>query len=106
MDEFAAVGGDNGMRPPDEWVELLARSLAHLAAQLTVAQIRLRALGSALAAHGEVDAEAVAARVRAVAAAEGAAILRENLGEPLTQVIDIDALERDLIAYLTETGAG
>jgi hypothetical protein len=106
MDEFSPVGGENGMRPPDEWAELLMRSLAHLAAQLTVAQIRLRALGSALEERGGVDAEAVAACVRAVAAADGAAILRENLGEPLTEVIDVDALERDLVAYLTETGAG
>jgi hypothetical protein len=106
MDEFSAVGGENGMRPPDEWAELLTRSLAHLAAQLTVAQIRLRALGGALEERGGIDAEAVAARVRALAAADGAAILRENLGEPLTEVIDVDALERDLVAYLTETGAG
>jgi hypothetical protein len=106
MDEFSPVGGNNGMRPPDEWAELLARSLAHLAAQLTVAQIRLRALGSVLSEAGGVDVDEVAARVRAVAAADGAAILRENLGEPLTQVIDVDALERDLVAYLTQTGAG
>jgi hypothetical protein len=106
MDEFSPVGGSDGMRPPDEWAELLARSLAHLAAQLTVAQIRLRALGSVLSEAGGVDADAVAARVRAVAVADGAAILRENLGEPLTQVIDVDALERDLVAYLTQTGAG
>ncbi|HEU0116942.1 MAG TPA: hypothetical protein VFQ80_19765 [Thermomicrobiales bacterium] len=106
MDEFSPVGGDNGMRPPDEWAELLARSLAHLAAQLTVAQIRLRALGGALEAAGGVEAETVAARVRALAAADGAAILRENLGAPLTELIDVETLERDLVDYLTETGAG
>ena len=105
MDEFSPVGGDGGMRPPDEWAELLARSVAHLAAQLTVAQIRLRALGSVLHERDAIDAETVAARVRAIAEADGGAILRENLGEPLAQVIDSDALERDLVAYLTEAGA-
>jgi hypothetical protein len=88
-------GGD------DAWAEALARTVAHLAAQLTVAQVRLRALATDLGERGVADPEAVAARVRAIAEAEAGPILRENLGEALLDVIDVEALENDLVAYLT-----
>ena len=111
MDEFLSVGGANGARgeegsehDPEEWAQSLARTVAHLAAQLTVAQVRLRALATTLAEAGLVDADAVAARVRAVAEADAGSILRENLGEALVELIDVDALERDLVAYLAEPG--
>jgi hypothetical protein len=100
-------GGANGRHDhaPADWGEALARSVAHLAAQLTMAQIRLRALATELAARGAVDEAAVTARVRAIAAAEAGGYLRQNLGEALVEVIDVDALERDLVAYLDE-GSG
>jgi hypothetical protein len=98
-------GGDaadlNGHGHEDEaWAETLARTVAHLAAQLTVNQIRLRALATELGERGAVDPGAVAARVRAIADAETGTYLRENLGEGLIDVIDVESLERDLIAYL------
>ena len=86
----------------EEWAETLARTVAHLAAQLTMAQIRLRALATELDARGAVEAGAVAARVRAIAAAEAGGYLRENLGEALVDVIDVDALEGDIVAYLRD----
>ncbi|MFN8592819.1 MAG: hypothetical protein U0031_15270 [Thermomicrobiales bacterium] len=103
-------GGDaadlNGHGHEDEaWAELLARSVAHLAAQLTVNQIRLRALATELGERDAVDRDAVAARVRAIAEAETGAYLRENLGEGLIEIIDVDALEDDLVAYLREDSA-
>jgi len=93
-------GGD----VPTEWAEILARTVAHLAAQLTMAQIRLRALATELAEHGTVDPDVVAGRVRALAAVEAGVYLRENLGEALTEVIDVEILEQDLIAYLNAPG--
>jgi hypothetical protein len=98
-------GGDpvdlNGHGHDDEaWAEALARSVAHLAAQLTVNQIRLRALATELGERGTVDREAVAAHVRTIAAAETGAYLRENLGDALVDVIDVDTLEQDIIDYL------
>jgi hypothetical protein len=95
-------GGSGGHDHGEEWAETLARTVAHLAAQLTVAQIRLRALATELGERGGVDADAVAARVRAVAEAEGGATLRENLGPALVEVIDIETLERELVAYLSD----
>ena len=85
----------------DAWAETLARTVAHLAAQLTVVQLRLRALASEVAARGGVDEAAVAARLADLAARDGGRYLRENLGDALAEVIDLDALERDLVAYLT-----
>ncbi|MGH2533848.1 MAG: hypothetical protein ACRDJW_16270 [Thermomicrobiales bacterium] len=94
---------ENGHRPhehnAEEWAELMARTVAHLAAQLTMTQVRLRALGTELAERG-VDRNAVQARVRQIAAVETGAYLRENLGEALVDVIDVDTLEADIIAFL------
>ncbi len=39
-------------------------------------------------------------RVRSIAKSETGIYLRENLGESLVDVIDVEALEQDLIAYL------
>jgi hypothetical protein len=91
----------------ESWAEALARTVAHLAAQLTINQIRLRALATELGERGAVDPGAVAARVHAIAETEIGAYLRENLGEGLVDVIDVDALERDLLEYLrAEVGDG
>ena len=101
-------GGPDGRHghSPEDWGEALARTVAHLAAQLTVAQIRLRALATELEEGGTVDEGAVGARVRALVAAEAGGYLRPNLGEALTEVIDVEALERDLVAYLDEVADG
>lgn len=84
----------------EEWAEALARSVAHLAAQLTVNQIRLRALATALNERDLVDPGVVAGHVRAIAEAETGTYLRENLGETLAEIIDLEALEQDLVEYL------
>ena len=104
--EFRPPDSNNG-RPfghdhGEEWAETLARTVAHLAAQLTVAQIRLRALATDLSERGEVDPAAVAARVRAIAETEAGPTLRENLGEALVAVVDVETLERDLVEYLSQ----
>ena len=89
-----------------EWAEALARSVAHLAAQLTINQIRLRALATELGERAQVDPAVVAARVRAIAATETGTYLRENLGESLVDIIDVEALEQDLVAYLLQEQDG
>jgi hypothetical protein len=63
----------------DEWNEAIVRTVAHLAAQLTVAQIRLRALASDLDERGLVEPATVAARVRTLAEQGGG---RDAAGEP------------------------
>ena len=90
----------NGHGHDEEWAEALTRSVAHLAAQLTVNQIRLRALATELGERALVDPVAIAARVRAIANTETGAYLRENLGESLVNVIDVETLEQDLVDYL------
>jgi hypothetical protein len=85
---------------PEEWAEALARTVAHLAAQLTMSQIRLRALASELNDRGLVDEQAVQQRIAGIASAETGAYLRENLGEVLTEMIDVDTLEANIISYL------
>lgn len=93
----------NGHGHEDEdWAEALARSVAHLAAQLTVNQIRLRALATVLGERNLIDRATVAARVRQIAETETGDYLRENLGESLVEIIDVEALEHDLIEYLRD----
>ena len=100
---------DNGDAAPSpthpageqEWAELLARTVAHLAAQLTVTQLRLRALASDVAARDSASEGAVHDRLRQLARDEGAAYLRANLGEALTELIDLEDLQQSLIAYLS-----
>jgi hypothetical protein len=83
-----------------EWMEALTRSVAHMAAQLTVAQLRLRALATHLEAKGLASSDAVAAHLALIAERDGGALLRENLGSALVQVIDVDDLERQVIEQL------
>jgi hypothetical protein len=85
---------------PDEWAETLARTVAHLAAQLTMTQIRLRALATELGERGAVDDAAVRRRAAEFAAAETGSYLRENLGEALAEMIDLDALETEIVSFL------
>ena len=86
----------------EDWAEALARSVAHLAAQLTINQIRLRALATEMSERELVDPAAVAARVRSIAIADTGDYLRENLGESLVEIIDVESLEHDLVAYLQD----
>jgi hypothetical protein len=97
-------GGDaadlNGHGHDEAWAEALARTVAHLAAQLTINQIRLRALATEMGEQGLIQPESITNRVRTIAATETGTYLRENLGESLLEVIDVDALEHDLTEYL------
>lgn len=94
------LGNGHGHGLDPEFAEALARTVAHLAAQLTVAQLRLRALATHLEARGDADPDAVAAHLALLADREGGAVLRENLGPALEAVIDVDDLERQLVAQL------
>ena len=89
------------------WSELFATTIAHLAAQLTMTQLRLRAVASAAAETGAIDPAMVQHNLQALAAAETGRYLRENLGAALAEAIDADALERDIVSYLRgQTGSG
>ena len=101
MEGFSLADGHRHPTGDDAWSEALVRTVAHLAAQLTVVQLRLRALATETAARGGVDEGAVTARLAELAASDGGRYLRENLGEALTEVVDVDALERDLVGYLS-----
>jgi hypothetical protein len=85
----------------DEWAEAMARTIAHLAAQLTMSQIRLRALATEMSSRGIVDEAAVARRAGEIAARETGSYLRENLGSVLSDMIDVDSLESEIVSYLT-----
>ena len=61
---------------------------------------RLRALATALNERELVDPGVVAGHVRAIAEAETGTYLRENLGESLAEIIDLEALEQDLVEDL------
>lgn len=104
MDGIGGFGMDDGAdghaHSPEEWAELMARTVAHLAAQLTMMQIRVRALATELGERGAVDGAAVQRRVAEIAAVDGAGYLRENLGEALVDVIDVDALAADIVTFL------
>ena len=88
-----------------EWGEVLVRSVAHLAAQLTTLQIQLRALGEEAEASGAVDPAAVRLRQRRLAVLQTGPALRENLGGALADLIDTEALERELVEYLSSPAA-
>jgi hypothetical protein len=103
------VGDDHPARPGndpahdhalEEYAELFARTIAHLAAQLTMTQLRLRAFATAAVEQGAVDPDRVASHLAILAERETGRYLRENLGEALTEAIDVESLERDISAYL------
>jgi hypothetical protein len=102
-DNNAAVPEAAGSDPANDlsaWAELFATTIAHLAAQLTMTQLRLRALATTAAEAGVLDPVAVQANLHALAAAETGRYLRENLGASLADAIDVDALERDVVSFL------
>jgi hypothetical protein len=94
--------GHSAAPPADltQWAELFATTIAHLAAQLTMTQLRLRALATAVAEQGGIDPAAVQSRLASLADAETGRYLRQNLGEDLAGAIELDDLERDVIAFL------
>lgn len=94
-------GNEHQHSVSDEWLETLVRSVAHLAAQLTMTQIRLRALATELEEAGTVNAAGVRARQRAIAERDTGTYLRENLGAALVEVIDVEALEADIKEFLS-----
>ena len=83
-----------------ESVEVLTLIVAHLAAQLTMTQIRLRGLATYLESQQGFDPVAVRAHVTRIADAEAGFYLRENLGERLAGLIDIEQLTRDIIEFV------
>jgi hypothetical protein len=86
---------------PFETIESLAQTVAHLALQLTIAQIQMRALGSAVEEAGLVDGDAVSTATGRIARMQAGRFLRENLGPELTEMIDTADLERQIVAYLS-----
>lgn len=94
---------DEGNGAPDglaAWSELFATTIAHLAAQLTMTQLRLRALATVASEQGLIDGKMVAERLAGIAEAESETYLRENLGAELADAIDLDSLTREIVAYL------
>jgi hypothetical protein len=100
---------DASANPPDSieaWAELFATTIAHLAAQLTMTQLRLRALATVAAERGAIDRHVVATRLTEIADRETAGYLRENLGPALSEAVDVDDLAREIVSFLQgEAGA-
>jgi hypothetical protein len=88
--------------PPtlEETIESLAQTVAHLALQLTVAQLQLRALGTVLAETSTVSADDVLARSARLAEEHAGSFLSGNLGPALVDLVDMPELERQIIEYL------
>jgi hypothetical protein len=103
MEQDEQGEGGAAPQPPadlDAWSELFATTIAHLAAQLTMTQLRLRALATAAAESGAIDPAAVQANLEALAGTETGRYLRENLGQALSEAIETDSLERDIVSFL------
>src|SRR3954470_21698911 len=90
MDERLQGGGNgfHGHQPTaEEWAGLLAHTVAHLAAQLTMTQVRLRAIATELGNLGLVDQTAIQRRVSEIAQTETGVYLQENHGEAMADLI-------------------
>lgn len=85
----------------DDPVERLAQTVAHLALQLTIVQLQLRALGTAVADAGLLEPDRVERATANVARMHAGRYLRENLGEVLSDLVDLPDLERQIVAYLS-----
>ncbi len=85
-----------------EAIEALTLVVAHLAAQLTMTQIRLRGLATYLERQSDFDPVAVQGCVTRIADAEAGYYLRENLGERLAELIDVEQLTRDIIEFVSD----
>ena len=84
----------------EDMIERLAQTVAHLALQLTVAQIQLRALGGEISDRGLVTDQAVLDRAAALANDHAGTWLAENLGPTLTGLVDLPQLERQVVDFL------
>ena len=83
-----------------EVVEALARTVAHLAVQLTITQIQLRGLGQVLQETGSASGEAVLKATSDLSRRHAGAFIRENLGSALEGLVDVSELEREIIDFL------
>lgn len=92
----ADVTGD----PHGDAIERMAQVVAHLAAQLTIAQLQLRALGTVLSASGAVDEGLVRRQLAELARAEAGTILSQTLGEALEGIVETEALAAQIVAFL------
>ena len=86
----------------EEHIESLARTVAHLALQLTVAQLQLRALGTVLADSQHIDRLTVLKATASLAESSTGAFLIQNLGPDLAGMIDLDDLERQIVDFLSK----
>ncbi len=85
---------------PNEAIEALARTVAHLAVQLTITQLQLRGLGQVLEESGELLGEAVQRATSDLARRNASAFVAENLGPALAGLIDVSELEREIVRFL------
>ena len=84
----------------DAQIEALILVIAHLAAQLTMTQIRLRGLATVLERQGVVESNIVRGNIVEISDKEAGFYLRENLGEHLSELIEVDELARQIVEYL------
>ena len=98
---FASDMGNTAGDAGSDVIERLAQVVAHLAAQLTIAQLQLRALGTALSEAGAVDEGAVRERLAELARAEAGAYLAQNLGDALGGIVETEALAAQIVVLLT-----
>lgn len=98
--EQNGTGADSQALVDREIVEALTRTTAHLAAQLTMSQIRLRALATVLERDGTASGADVQAVINEIAQRDLGLYLRENLGDALVEMIEVDDLSRQLEAFL------
>lgn len=89
-----------GHPPRDAQIEALTLTVAHLAAQLTMTQLRLRALASALERAKAVSAMEVRKLVLEYADREAGFYLRENLGPDLSELVETETLAREIVEFL------
>ena len=85
---------------PNEAIEALARTVAHLAVQLTICQLQLRGLGHVLEESGAMVGETVQRATSDLARRNAGAFIAENLGPALAGLIDITELEREIVQFL------
>lgn len=84
----------------EQTVESLAQTVAHLALQLTISQIQLRALGLAIEDAGVVASADVLTRVRELAEVHAGQFLQANMGPDIAAMVDLGELERQISEYL------
>jgi hypothetical protein len=84
----------------NDTIERLAQTVAHLALQLTIVQLQLRGLGNAASESGMLDPTRVEQAAANVARMHAGRYLRENLGDVLSDLVDLPELERQIVAYL------